>query len=132
MTTLTSMTLAQLRASTKAQIITGVSDYLSANFTKKQLIQLLRERDTEWDDPVWTYVSTTKGLQYESKTEIERDCETGAQVSKRVTTWDYYNSGEVNVILIIVYDANNVEKKRKRIKHARTGGVEDVTGAALL
>jgi len=114
---LTDLTLEQMRASTKNQIISSIDSYLTANFTKRQLIQMLRERDTEWDDPVCTY--GPDGIL--TQNEIERDVETGAQVSRKYIVWDYYNSGEVNTIITEFYDENDVLKRRKKIKHYKDG-----------
>ena len=111
---LSDMTLAQLRASTKTQIITSISSFLTANMTKHQLIVMLRDKETEWDTPVCTYNADG---QIATQNEIERDEDTGLQVSRTFTTWTYYDTGEVNVILITYYDAADVEKKHKRIKH---------------
>lgn len=123
MTNLTDLTLQQLRASTKAQIIASIRDYLTANYTRRQLIQFLRDRETEWDEPIRTY--RTDG-QIESQIEVERDEETGEIVSSKSITWSYYSTGEVNVILIIVYDATGIEIKRKRIKHFKDGRQPEV------
>ena len=113
---LTDLTLEQMRASTKNQIINSVDTYL-ANLTKRQLIQMLREHDTEWDDPICTYGKD--GIL--TQNEIERDSETNVQVSRKYTVWDYYNSGEVNTIITEFYDENNALKKRKKIKHYKDG-----------
>jgi hypothetical protein len=90
--------------------------------TKHQLIVMLHDRDTEWDIPVCVYGADG---QIVSMTEIERDEDAGMVVSSIVTTWTYYNTGEVNVILITYYDENGVEKKHKRIKHYRDGRQPD-------
>jgi hypothetical protein len=113
---LTDLTLEQMRASTKNQIISSVDSYL-ANLTKRQLIQLLREHDTEWDDPVCIYGKD--GIL--THNEIERDIETGAQVSRKYIVWDYYNNGNVNTIITQFFDENDVLKRTKRIKHYRDG-----------
>lgn len=120
---LTALTFPQLRSATKAQIVTSIRDYLTANFTKRQLIQLLRDRDTEWDDPVQTY---RPDGQIESQTEVERDEETGVQVSAKVITYSYYATGEVNKIIISILDENNVEVRRKTIKHFTDGKQPEV------
>jgi hypothetical protein len=114
---LTDLTLPEMRASSKLEIINSVKDYMQANFTKKQLIQMLRERDTEWDDPICTYGED--GIL--TQNEIERDSETNAQVSRKYTVWDYYNTGEVNTIITEFYDENDALKRRKKIKHYKDG-----------
>lgn len=115
---LSDLTIVQMRASSKAQIIASIRDYLTANMTKHQLIVMLRDRETVWDDAVDTYYPDG---QIESRNEIERDEDTLLQVSRRLTTWTYYNTGEVNVILIQTFDADDALKKTKRIKHYRDG-----------
>jgi len=121
---LSNLTIQQLRASTKAQIITAITAYLQANFTRRELIRLLWERDTDWDEPIRTYRADG---QIESQIEIERNDDTRVQVSKRVMTWSYYATGEVNVILVQVYDAMDVLKRTKRIKHYRDGKQPEAT-----
>lgn len=114
MPNITDLTLAQMRASTKNQIADSVKTFLQNNYTKKQIIQFLRDKDSEWSDPVRTYFPDG---QIETQTEVETDIETGVQLSKKVITYSYYNSGEVNKIIIQTLDENNIEKKRKTIKH---------------
>lgn len=114
---LTDLTKEQLRALSKNQIINSIDDYLTANYTKKQLIQGVLDRDTEWDTPVCTY--GPDGIL--TQNEIERDIETNAQVSRKYTVWDYYNSGEINTIITEFYDENDVLTKRKKIKHYKDG-----------
>lgn len=126
MPTLSNMTIRQMRNSTKAQIIDSVADYIKANFTKRQLIQFLRDRDTEWDDPVCTYYPDG---QISTQTVIERDEETELQVSKKVMTWTYYLTGEVNVIKTEFYNANDLLIRTRRIKHYRDGRQPTVTEA---
>ena len=118
MPTLSNMTIRQMRDSTKAQIIDSVVEFMRSNFTKRQLIQFLRDRETEWDDPITTYRADG---QIESQIDIERDVETGLQVSKKVMTWSYYASGEVNVIKTEFYDGNDALKRTRRVKHFRDG-----------
>ena len=121
---LSDMTIQEMQASTKAEIITSIKNYLQDNFTRRDLIRMLRDRDTEWDEPIRTY---RPDGQIESQIEVERDDDTQIQVSRRVTTWTYYNTGEVNVIKIEIYDENDVLKKTKRIKHYRDGRQPEAT-----
>ena len=118
------MTIQQLRAATKAQIITSISAYLQANFTRRELIRLLRDRDTDWDEPIRTYRADG---QIESQIEIERDDDTQVQVSKRVMTWTYYATGEVNVIKTDIYDAVDALVRTRRVKHYRDGKQPEAT-----
>jgi len=126
MPNLSNMTLRQMRDSTKAQIIDSIVDYIRANFTKRQLIQFLRDRDTEWDEPIRTFYPDG---QIATQIEIERDEETESQVSKKVMTWTYYLTGEVNVIKTEFYNANDLLIRTRRIKHYRNGRQPTVTEA---
>ena len=49
------VTLEQLRALTKAQIISRLSTWLTNNFTKRQLILWLMDIEVMDDEPVRTY-----------------------------------------------------------------------------
>lgn len=97
MPNITNLTLAQLRAATKAQIITAISNYLTNNFTKRQIIVLLMDADSIADPPARTY--RTDG-QIESETLDMRDTETAAVVASRQVLWSYYPSGEVDTITV--------------------------------
>ena len=121
---LSDMTIQQLRASMKNQIVDSITAYLKANYTRRELIRMLRDRDTDWDEPIRTYRADG---QIESQIEIERDEDSQVQVSKRVMTWSYYVTGEVNVILIQTYDGADVLKRTKRIKHYRDGKQPEAT-----
>jgi len=114
---LTDLTRAQLRALTKNQIISAIDAYLTATYTRKQIIQGCLDKDTEWGNPVCTY--GPDGIL--TQNEIERDVETDAQVSRKYIVWDYYNTGEVNTIITEFYDENDALKRRKKIKHYKDG-----------
>ena len=118
------VTLAQLRAMTKTQIISRLSTWLTNNFTKRQLILWLMDMDVIAIDPVTTYRADG---QIESETTITVDTETNLQVSKREVTWTYYATGEVNVITIKVYDGNNNLLRTKAVKHYTDGRQPTVT-----
>ena len=108
------LTLTQLRAATKAQIITGITNYLTNNFTKRQLIVFLLDRDREPDAPVTTRRADG---QVSSQTDVERDVETGVMTGGRVVTYSYYPTGEVMDIVVSTRDAANKEIAKKVIKH---------------
>lgn len=97
MPNIANLTLAQLRAATKAQIITAIANYLTNNFTKRQIIAFLIDADVVADPPARTY--RTDG-QIESETNTDRDAETGALISTRQVRWSYYPTGEVDTITI--------------------------------
>ena len=118
------VTLEQLRALTKTQIINRLSTWLTNHFTKRQLILWLMDMDVIAIEPVRTYRADG---QIESETAIEVDTETNTQVNKRVVTWTYYATGEVNVITIKVYDGANNLLHTKAIKHYKDGRQPTVT-----
>ena len=118
------VTLAQLRALTKAQIISRLSTWLTNHFTKRQLILWLMDIEVLDNGPVRTYRADG---QIESETIVTVDTETNAQVNKRETTWTYYATGEVNVITIKVYDGANNLLRTKSIKHYTDGRQPTVT-----
>lgn len=118
------VTLAQLRALTKAQIITKLSNWLTKNFTKRQLILWLMDIEIMDDEPIRTYRADG---QIKSETIVTRDTETNMQVNKREMTWTYYATGEVHVITIKQYDGNNVLLRTKAIKHYKDGRQPTVT-----
>ena len=118
------VTLEQLRALTKAQIITKLSNWLTKNFTKRQLILWLMDIEVMDTPPVCTYREDGQ-IEYESTTLV--DTETNLRVNKRETTWTYYATGEVNLITIKQYDANNALLHTKAIKHYKDGRQPTVT-----
>jgi hypothetical protein len=118
------VTLEQLRAYTKTQIISKLSTWLKNNFTKRQLILWLMEIDVMQLEPERIY--QVDG-QIASEISVTVDTETNLQVSKREVTWTYYATGEVNVITIKQYDANNVLLHTKAIKHHKDGRQPTVT-----
>ncbi len=97
MPNIANLTLAQLRLATKAQIITAIANYLTNNFTKRQLIGFLIDAEVVSDPPVTTY---RMDGQIESETDTDRDAETGALVASRQVRWFYYPTGEVDTITI--------------------------------
>ena len=112
------VTLAQLRSMTKTQIINRLSTWLTNHFTKRQLILWLMDIEVLENDPVRTYRADG---QIESETTIDVDTETNLQVNKRVVTWTYYATGEVDIITIKQYDNNDALLMTKTIKHYTDG-----------
>ncbi len=122
---LTNYTLSQLRAATKTQIITAIGNYLAANFTKRQLIIFLLDRDTEPNAPV---IICRKDRLLESQIETVRDVKTGAAVSGKQIIWTYYDvkGAPVDTITIVETDAAGKEVARKKIKHFTDGRQPEV------
>jgi hypothetical protein len=112
------LTPAQLRSSTKTQIITSIRDYLTAYFSKRQLIRFLLDRDRDNDTQVCTYYPDG---QIKRTRDVERDIETAIKTGTRIIDWDYYANGAVQYITIITLDANDVETSRVRIRHNGNG-----------
>ncbi len=108
------VTLAQLRSMTKTQIINRLSTWLTNNFTKRQLILWLMDIEVMDNPAVRTY---RPDGQIESESVVTVDTETNLQVNKRVTTWSYYPTGEVDEIIIKTYDGNNALIRTKTVKH---------------
>lgn len=118
------VTLEQLRALTKTQIINRLSTWLTKNFTKRQLILWLMDIEVMDMPPVRTYRADG---QIASETIVTKDTETNLQVSRRETLWSYYATGEVNVITIKQYDSNDALIRTKAIKHYIDGRQPTVT-----
>ena len=118
------VTLEQLRALTKAQIITKLSNWLTKNMTKRQLILWLMDIEVMDDEPIRTY---REDGQITSETTVTKDTETNLQVSKREVSWTYYATGEVNVITTKQYDGANNLIHTKAIKHYKDGRQPTVT-----
>ena len=118
------VTLEQLRGMTKAQIINKLSTWLTNNFTKRQLILWLMDIEVMDNEPIRTYRADG---QIASETIVTKDPETNLQVSKRVVTWTYYATGEVDIITIKQYDNNDALLRTKTIKHYKDGRQPTVT-----
>ena len=115
------VTIEQLRAFTKTQLINKLSTWLTANFTKRQLILWLMGIDSS-SETVSTY---SNGL--EIKTETTRDVETNAVINTKIITYTLYPTGEVDEITIVNKDGSGVEINRKVIKHYTDGRQPTVT-----
>lgn len=118
------VTLEQLRALTKTQIISRLSKWLTNNMTKRQLILWLMDADIINIEPVRAYRADG---QTESESIITVDTETNAQASKRSTSWTYYPTGEVDTITIKTYGGANNLLHTKAIKHYTDGKQPTVT-----
>lgn len=110
----TTLTLEHMRAATKAEILQDVA----ANNTKRELIT-----DLLGQAQVADRVAITRDGQgrITRRVEVERDLLTGDRLGGRVTTHDFYDTGEVNRIVISERDADNEETARRTIKHFRGG-----------
>lgn len=120
------VTLEQLRALSKTQIINKLSTWLTNNFTKRQLILWLMDIEVMETPAVRTY-RTDGQVEYESVTMV--DTEMNKHVSRRETTWLYYPTGEVDTITIKHYDSSDALIRTKAIKHYTNGKQPTVTEA---
>lgn len=116
----TSLSIAQLQAATKAQIVSDVTSKMS----KRDLIVSLVGADKVIDAPEISYA---KDGQIERQVETIRDVETNEIVSTKKINWTYYERGEVDEITIIETDSKGKEVSRKVIKHYIDGRQPEVT-----
>ena len=121
---LTDKTIAELRQMNKRQIIDAIAAYLDASYTRREIIRGIRNDQDTYTDTTQVYDAQGR---ITSETEIERDDNTQAQVSRKVISWTYYATGEVNVIKTETYDAADVLVKTRRIKHYRDGRQPEVS-----
>lgn len=118
-------TIDQIRAATKAQIITTIANYLTNNFTKRQILVWLFNNVTIVPAvPVRTFNSDG---QIASELDIDDDLETGTQTGGRQTNWTYYPTGEVDTITVKTLDAANNVIAIQVIKHYTDGRQPTVT-----
>lgn len=127
----TTMTLAGLRAATKAEITSNVRQWMMANLTKRQIIRWLMLGNTEAGDiPDRVVVTRDDQGRVTRMVKVWRDPETGERVRGEVMTWQYFATGEIRYIVISDRDADNNETRRRRIRHWRDGRqprMEDIT-----
>ena len=109
-----------MRVATKAEILQDVA----ANNTKRQIAAELLGQ-TQVSDRV----AITRDAQgrITRRVEVQRDLLTGDRLGGRVTTRDFYDTGEVNRIVISERDTDNNETRRRTIKHFTDGRQPVVT-----
>lgn len=119
----TTLSLAELRAATKADILRDVAQFIAARFTKRQIIRWLVLGNMEGggipDRIIVTHDDQGRVIRM---VKVWRDPETGERLGGTVITWDYFATGEVRFIIISDRDGNNTETRRRRIRHFRGGG----------
>jgi len=117
------ITLAQLRAATKDQILTKLNTWLS-NRTKAQLIGLILTVADDIGDrveiPEPTLSDHYPDGQIKSMFQVNRDV-LGNRTGGRDITWTYYPTGEVDAITIEELDARGVVTAKRTIKHFKDG-----------
>jgi hypothetical protein len=112
-----SLTLAQLRAATKAEIITAIDNWL-ANHTKRQIIELLLDVTNIADRPDISYGADG---QIARRDVVFRDV-VGNVTGGRRMNYSYYPSGEIDTIKIIDVAADLATVLRRRtVKHYLDG-----------
>lgn len=125
MQNITSLSLSQLRSSTKPQILAAWSAGLTA-LSKRQLIMLdLVLRNTDIPDQIRLADNTIRTFaadgQVLTEIDVDRDAETNAMIGGTSRTYTYYPSGEIDTIVISARDASNTEIRRKTIRHYLNG-----------
>ncbi len=114
----TTLTLAELRAATKAEVIQDVARYMAANMSKRQIIVWLMDADQMPDRVIVTRDDENRITR---RVEVNRDPETGAMTGGTVTVKDYYDTGEIKDIIHSTRDADNNETRRIRVRHFTDG-----------
>jgi hypothetical protein len=112
----TTFSLAELRASTKAEITGNVRQWMMANLTRRQIIAWLMDADRI---PDRTIVTRDDQGRVVKMVKVWRDPETGDRLGGEVMTWQYFATGEIRFIAISDRDGDNVETRRQRIQHFR-------------
>ena len=105
------LTLAELRQASKADIITNVGNWLNTQ-TKKQIIELLMDATEFADKP--TVTAGEHGIT--SRTQTVRDA-LGDVARVEKTTNSYYENGVIDEITTVVENASEDVIEDKRIKH---------------
>lgn len=130
MPSLADLTLAQLRAATKAQLIAAIDARLN-NMSKRQIIALIwsvvaPDDIVDADPPV--VVDGKHGPL--SSLQVFRDA-LGAKTGSQRVTWSYYPAGPVDTIVQEELDAADKVTKTRQVKHFPDGAqpVTTVTAA---
>ena len=111
------LTLEQLKAATKAQIITAIDNWL-ANHTKRQIIELLLDATSIADRPD---ITRWPDGQIKRRDETFRDVEGNVTGSRR-TNYAYSPGGEIDTIETIDVDADlTTVLNRRTVKHFLDG-----------
>lgn len=129
MPTWTTLSLTQLRAATKAQIIQNVGQWMAVNLSKRDLIAWLMDADYIPDRTIVTRDNQSRVIK---RIDVNRDPETGVVIGGRVMTWQYFNSGEIRYIVVSDRDGDDVETRRQRISHSRDGQSPVIRDIALV
>lgn len=112
MPNLSDLTIDQLRAATKAQLVTAITNKLNA-MTKRRIIEFLMDKLDFHDEPQVAY---RPDGQIASKAEVRRDAN-GTKAGECRIAWAYYPTGEVDIITVQELDASDAEVSYKTIKH---------------
>jgi len=118
----TTMSLPELRAATKLEILRNMGEYLAAKYTKRQIITwLLLDDMYARSIPDKVVVTKDDKNRVVKRVEIDLDPETGVALGGTVTTWSYYKTGETEDIVTSTRNADNVETHRFTRHHFRDG-----------
>ena len=112
------LTLAELRSASHptGKIVSEVAKYLNSK-SKKEVVEMLMDTDVFSRPPV---IASRPDKQIERR-EVETEDVLGNKTGSTVTTYSYFDTGEIEDIVISDCNASDVETKRVRIKHFKDG-----------
>jgi len=108
----------QLRTQPKAAVCNNIGNWMKDNLTLAQIMAWLLDTEVIADTPTCTYNEQGKQT---SQIDVACDLVTGLQSSKRMITWTYYPTNEVDEIEIKTFDAGDTLIAHKKIKHYKDG-----------
>ena len=114
----TDMTLQELRASSKADIVKSVGQYIYDHFTKKQIIIWLLDTDRIQDR---VQITRDKAGNITRRLTTWRDVLTGDVVANHDTTYTYYPTGEIEDITVTKRDGDGNITEQYTIHHYADG-----------
>lgn len=116
------LTLEQLRATTKEQIITKINDKLTS-LTKKQIVEFIwGVKNVLTENLTLTELKQMKNSKNGQLLRVHETTDVlGKKLGSQKTQWTYYPTGEVDTIKISELDANDQVISTKTIKHFTDG-----------
>ena len=112
------LSLAELRSAghPTGKIVSEVAKYLNSK-SKREVVEMLMDTKT-FSRPLVIVQRHDRQIE---RREVETEDVLGNKTGSTVTTYSYFDTGEVEDIVISDYDAVSVETKRVRIKHFKDG-----------
>lgn len=114
----TTMTLAELRAATKREIIEDVGRYIFDHFTKLQICKWLLDVELIQDT---VGVTRDEAGRIVKRLQVWRHIVTGAVDHNNETTYTYYPNGDIEDITIIERDGDDNITEQYTIHHYQDG-----------